>query len=62
MAEKSKKRYTKEFKQEAVNLVEKQGYSNTEAAKNLGVSKSAIRGWKVSTTPTASFFRLSCMS
>lgn len=46
MVKKTKKRYTKEFKQEAVNLVEKQGYSNTEAAKSLGVSKSAIRQWK----------------
>ena len=39
MAEKSKKRYTKEFKQEAVNLVEKQGYSNTEAAKSLELAR-----------------------
>lgn len=46
MVKKTKKRYTKEFKQEAVNLVEKQGYSNTEAAKSLGVSESAIRHWK----------------
>ena len=35
MAEKSKKRYTKEFKQEAVNLVEKQGYSNTAVNPNI---------------------------
>lgn len=46
MVKKTKKRYPKEFKQEAVNLVEKQGYSNTEAAKSLGVSESAIRHWK----------------
>lgn len=46
VVKKTKKRYTKEFKREAVNLVEKQGYSNTEAAKNLGVSESAIRHWK----------------
>lgn len=39
------KRYTEEFKQEAVNLVTKQGYSNTEAARNLGVSESSIRQW-----------------
>ncbi len=39
MVKKSKKRYTKEFKKEAVNFVEKQGYSNTEAAKSLGVSE-----------------------
>ncbi len=46
MIKKTKKRYTKEFKKEAVNLVEKQGYSNTEAAKSLAVSESAIRHWK----------------
>ena len=46
MAGNLKKKYTKELKQEAVNLAEKQGYSNTEAARSLGVSESAIRGWK----------------
>lgn len=46
MVKNTKKRYTKEFKNDAVNLVEKQGYSNTEAAKSLGVSESAIRQWK----------------
>ncbi len=44
--EKQKKHYSKEFKLEAVNLVIKQGYKITEAAKNLGVSESAIRYWK----------------
>ncbi len=46
MVKKTKNRYTKEFKNDAVNLVEKRGYSNTEAAKSLGVSESAIRQWK----------------
>ncbi len=46
MVKKPQKRYTKEFKKEAVNLVEKQGYSNTEAAKSLGVSEAAIRHWR----------------
>ena len=46
MVKKTKKRYAGEFKKEAVNLVEKQGYSNTEAANCLGVSESAIRNWK----------------
>ena len=32
----SYKSYTKEFKEEAVNLVNKQGYSVAEAAKSLG--------------------------
>lgn len=46
MVKKVSKRYTQEFKQEAVNLVEQQGYSNTEAAKSLGVSEATIRQWK----------------
>ncbi len=46
MENKAKKRYTKELKKEAVNLVEREGYTNTEAAKSLGVSEVAIRQWK----------------
>ncbi len=46
MKKRIKKRFTEEFKKEAVNLVEKQGYTNTEAANNLGVSESAIRAWR----------------
>ncbi len=46
MENKAKKRYTKEFKKEAVNLVEREGYTNTEAAKSLCVSEAAIRHWK----------------
>jgi transposase len=46
MKKKIKKRFTEEFKKEAVSLVEKQGYTNTEAANSLGVSESAIRSWR----------------
>ncbi len=46
MKKEPKKKFTEEFKKEAVNLVVKQGYSNTEAAQSLGVSESAIRQWK----------------
>ncbi len=46
MKKKIKKRFTEEFKKEAVSLVEKQGYTNTEAANSLGVSESAIRCWR----------------
>lgn len=41
----SKKRYTLEFKQEAVKLVTQQGYSQAEAGKNLGVSHVNINRW-----------------
>ncbi len=42
---KKKPRYTKEFKLEAVNLVIEQGYRVPEAARNLGISESALRRW-----------------
>lgn len=41
----SKPTYTHEFKQEAADLVLTQGYGVSEAAKNLGVSESALRRW-----------------
>ncbi len=40
-----KPRYTKEFKIEAVNLVIEQGYRVPEAARNRGMSESALRRW-----------------
>jgi transposase len=39
------RRYTREFKLSAVNLVNAQGYTIPEAAKSLGVDPSNIRGW-----------------
>ncbi len=45
MGTKVKKRFTDDFKKDAVNLVVKQGYINIEAAKSLGISESAIRTW-----------------
>jgi len=53
MEKKKKKYYPKEFKLEAVNLVAKKGYKITEAAKNLGVSESAIRHWKKQFDPNS---------
>jgi len=38
--------YTDEFKQEAVRLVTEQGYSVSEAARNLGVHANLLRSWK----------------
>jgi len=42
----SYKTYPKEFKEEAVNLVNEQGYSVAEAAKSLGVRTSLLYRWK----------------
>lgn len=39
------KYYTKEFKQEAVNLVLKHGYSENEAALRLGINNKNIYRW-----------------
>lgn len=41
----SKKKYTLEFKQEAVKLVTQQGYSQAEAGKNLGINPVNISRW-----------------
>ena len=41
-----RKKYTQEFKEEAVKLITEQGYQATEAARNLGVNISVLRRWK----------------
>lgn len=41
----SRKRYTKEFKQEACRLIVEQGQKQSETAKNLGVSESILGRW-----------------
>jgi len=40
------RRYTKEFKEEAVALVLEQGYSVPEAAKSLGIANNLLYKWK----------------
>ena len=42
----SNKKYTKEFKIEAVNLVLEQGYSVPEAADSLGINSNVLYRWK----------------
>jgi transposase len=39
------KRYSEEFKREAVRLVTQQGYSNNQAGKAVGVCHTTIRSW-----------------
>jgi transposase len=41
----ARKRYTGEFKEDAVNLVIKQGYSCAEAGRRLGISANNITRW-----------------
>lgn len=41
----ARRKYTREFKLSAVQLVNQRGYSITEAAKSLGVDPNCVRGW-----------------
>lgn len=40
-----RRKYTREFKLSAVQLVNHQGYTIRQAAKSLGVDPNCIRGW-----------------
>ena len=42
---KSQPTYTKEFKQQAVQLIETSGKSKTQIARDLGISDSALSKW-----------------
>ena len=41
----ARRKYTREFKLSAVQLVNEQGYSPCEAAKSLGVDPASVREW-----------------
>lgn len=41
----ARRKYTRAFKISAVKLVNEQGYSPSEAAKNLGVDPASVREW-----------------
>ena len=46
MAKKKRRKYTKEFKEEAVRLINEEGYSYSEAGRNLGVNPNLLSRWK----------------
>jgi len=46
MMTEKRKNYTAEFKQEAVRLVTEQGYSMSQAARNLDININMLRRWK----------------
>lgn len=46
MGNQERRKYTPDFKREAVALVTQHGYSVAEAAKNLGVHAGLLRRWK----------------
>ena len=41
----ARRKYTREFKISAVQLVNEQGYSPSQAAKSLGVDPASVREW-----------------
>lgn len=43
---KRRKRYTREFKKEAIELVTVQGYTIAEAARSLGISRGMLGQWR----------------
>jgi transposase len=45
MSKRKRADYTAEFKADAVRLVTEQGYSNSEAARRLGVDQSNVSRW-----------------
>lgn len=45
MTQSTRKRYSREFKIEAINMVVEQGRKATEVAESLGVGKSTLQKW-----------------
>ena len=43
---KTKRRYTEEFKRDAVSLVTEQGYSAVDASRSLGINTNLIYKWR----------------
>lgn len=41
----ARRKFTREFKLSAVQLVNQQGYSISQAARSLGVDPQCVRGW-----------------
>jgi len=41
----ARRKFTREFKVSAVQLVNQQGYSIPQAAKSLGIDAASLRGW-----------------
>jgi transposase len=46
MSQETRRRYSDEFKADAVKLLEQEGYGLTEAARRLGVDRSCLTRWR----------------
>jgi len=54
MSKKTRRKYTDEFKDEAVKLVTEQGYKISEAARNLGIHAGVLSKWIKDRSPDSS--------
>ena len=59
METKSRRKFSREFKVEAVKLITEQHYTISEASRNLGVVTSVLRRWKRELEAEAAGTRLS---
>lgn len=50
-SKRSRRTYSEEFKREAVKLVTEQGYSFSEAARNLAIGPNLLHRWKAKYGP-----------
>jgi transposase len=46
MSKQTRRKYSDEFKADAVSLVEQEGYGVTEAARRLGIDRSCLDRWR----------------
>ena len=46
MSERARRKYSQEFKEDAVKLVTEKGYTISEAARNLGIGANLLGRWK----------------
>lgn len=46
MSKRKRRKFSQEFKEEAVKLITEQGYSIAEAARNLGINANQLGRWK----------------
>lgn len=59
METKTRRKFTRQFKEEAVKLVTEQHYNTSEAARNLGIGANLLRRWKRELEDEAAGTRLS---
>jgi transposase len=59
MKKKARRKYSDEFKAEAVKLVTDQGYKTAEAARNLGIHDGVLRRWISQRSPEVAHISLS---